>query len=104
MGGPGRYDYGRPTMPKGWFQNYFYGFWELGHILFVADRWIAIRCLRHFVGMAVCFFPFWVQMQWNVKMWEDFKKTHTMRERRAGARGAPAACSLSACRGVALLQ
>merc|ERR1719150_2103673 len=27
--GPGRYDYGRPIMPKTWFANFFYGFWEL---------------------------------------------------------------------------
>lgn len=74
--GPGRYDYGRPPMPKGWFANFFYGFWEFGHVMFVADRWIAIRCLRHFVGIMVCFAPLWLQMQWNKKLWEDYKKTH----------------------------
>ncbi|CAK0876411.1 unnamed protein product, partial [Prorocentrum cordatum] len=74
--GPGRYDYGRPVMPKGWFQNFFYGFWEFGHLMFVVDRWIAIRQLRHFLGIMICFVPFWIQMQWNVQMWEDFKKTH----------------------------
>mmetsp|Transcript_7437 Transcript_7437/g.17613 ORF Transcript_7437/g.17613 Transcript_7437/m.17613 type:complete len:171 (+) Transcript_7437:85-597(+) len=76
--GPGRYDYGRPPMPKGWFANYFYGFWEFGHLMFVADRWIAWRTLRHVLATAVCFFPFWLQMQWNVKMWEDYKKSATM--------------------------
>merc|ERR1719491_413040 len=75
--GPGRYDYGRPVMPQGWFANYFYGFWEFGHLFFVADRWIALRHLRHVVGIAVCFFPMWCQMQWNVQMWDEFKKSHT---------------------------
>mmetsp|Transcript_50999 Transcript_50999/g.155105 ORF Transcript_50999/g.155105 Transcript_50999/m.155105 type:complete len:183 (-) Transcript_50999:62-610(-) len=75
--GPGRYDYGRPVMPKGWFANWFYGFWEFGHLMFVADRWIWFRQLRHLIGTAVCFFPMWLQMQWNVKAWEDFKATHT---------------------------
>mmetsp|Transcript_135134 Transcript_135134/g.341889 ORF Transcript_135134/g.341889 Transcript_135134/m.341889 type:complete len:183 (+) Transcript_135134:79-627(+) len=74
--GPGRYDYGRPPMPAGWFANWFYGFWEFGHIMFVADRWIAMRYLRHFLGTAVCFFPMWLQMQWNMKAWDEFKKTH----------------------------
>merc|ERR1719152_214907 len=36
--GPGRYDYGRVKMPKGWFQNFFYPFWEFGHLMFVADH------------------------------------------------------------------
>merc|ERR1712217_94884 len=74
--GPGRYDYGRPVMPKGWLANYFYGFWEFGHLMFVADRWIAMRMFRHFVGIMVCFFPMWFQMQWNMKAWAEFKKTH----------------------------
>mmetsp|Transcript_82456 Transcript_82456/g.167136 ORF Transcript_82456/g.167136 Transcript_82456/m.167136 type:complete len:174 (-) Transcript_82456:106-627(-) len=74
--GPGRYDYGRPVMPKSWFANFFYPFWEFGHLMFVADRWIAWRQLRHFLGIMVAGFPMWVQMQWNVKMWSDFKATH----------------------------
>merc|ERR1712039_531237 len=74
--GPGRYDYGRPVMPKGWMANYFYGFWEFGHLMFVADRWTTIRCFRHLVGILVCFFPMWLQMQWNVTAWQEFKKTH----------------------------
>ena len=28
--GPGRYDYGRPKMPKGWLANFFYPLWEFG--------------------------------------------------------------------------
>merc|ERR1719282_570207 len=54
----------------------YYGFWEFGHLMFVVDRWIAWRQLRHFLGIMVCFIPFWIQMQWNVQMWEDFRKTH----------------------------
>jgi len=74
--GPGRYDYGRPKMPKGWFPNFFYGFWEFGHCVFVVDRWMAMRCARHFLGIAACFFPFWLQMQWNVQAWEEFKEKY----------------------------
>mmetsp|Transcript_41777 Transcript_41777/g.67545 ORF Transcript_41777/g.67545 Transcript_41777/m.67545 type:complete len:180 (-) Transcript_41777:128-667(-) len=71
--GPGRYDYGRPKMPKGWFANYFYPFWEFGHLMFVADRWVAIRCLRHFLGIAFCFIPLWYDMQCNKAMILDYK-------------------------------
>mmetsp|Transcript_10561 Transcript_10561/g.37073 ORF Transcript_10561/g.37073 Transcript_10561/m.37073 type:complete len:183 (-) Transcript_10561:98-646(-) len=74
--GPGRYDYGRPVMPQGWIANWFYGFWEFGHLMFVADRWIFFRQLRHLFATAFCFFPMWLQMQWNVKQWDDFKKSH----------------------------
>merc|ERR1719401_796237 len=74
--GPGRYDYGRPSMPEGWFANWFYGFWEFGHLMFVADRWIWFRMLKHFIGIGMCFFPFWLQMQWNVQRWAEFKATH----------------------------
>merc|ERR1712151_1368857 len=74
--GPGRYDYGRPPMPKGWIANFFYPVWEFGHLFFVADRWIALRWFRHFVGIFVCGFPFWLQMQWNMKMHADYKRTH----------------------------
>merc|ERR1719436_1752873 len=75
--GPGRYDYGRPQMPEGWFANFFYGFWEFGHIFFVCDRWIAMRYFRHLVGTIVCFIPMWLQMKWNAEMWDEFKKTHS---------------------------
>ena len=30
--GPGRYDYGRPKMPKGWVANIFYPLWEFGFL------------------------------------------------------------------------
>lgn len=30
--GPGRYDYGRPKMPKGWVANFFYPLWEFGFL------------------------------------------------------------------------
>eukprot|EP00448_Togula_jolla_P024732 CAMPEP_0170591914 /NCGR_PEP_ID=MMETSP0224-20130122/12657_1 /TAXON_ID=285029 /ORGANISM="Togula jolla, Strain CCCM 725" /LENGTH=173 /DNA_ID=CAMNT_0010915809 /DNA_START=66 /DNA_END=587 /DNA_ORIENTATION=- len=71
--GPRRYDYGRPVMPKGWFANFFYGFWEFGHLMFVADRWQAIRWLRHFVMIGLCYFPFWLRMQWDLKELEEYK-------------------------------
>eukprot|EP00928_Gymnodinium_smaydae_P000364 TRINITY_DN1013_c0_g2_i1.p1 TRINITY_DN1013_c0_g2~~TRINITY_DN1013_c0_g2_i1.p1 ORF type:complete len:199 (+),score=39.80 TRINITY_DN1013_c0_g2_i1:77-598(+) len=74
--GPGRYDYGRPKMPKSWFANFFYGFWEFGHLMFVADRWISMRFLRHFLGIAFCFFPFWLQMNWNIEAWKEFKEKY----------------------------
>mmetsp|Transcript_66844 Transcript_66844/g.172092 ORF Transcript_66844/g.172092 Transcript_66844/m.172092 type:complete len:181 (+) Transcript_66844:71-613(+) len=74
--GPGRYDYGRVTMPTGWFANWFYGFWEFGHLFWVADRWIAMRQLRHILGVGCCFFPFWLQSQWNQQAWDDYKRSH----------------------------
>merc|ERR1711972_162962 len=70
--GPGRYDYGRTPVPQGWFANFFYGFWEFGHLMFVAGRWIWFRQLRHIVCIGICFFPFWLQMQWNHKYWAGF--------------------------------
>eukprot|EP00435_Cladocopium_sp_Y103_P003761 s7938_g1.t1 len=30
--GPGRYDYGRPKMPKGWVANFLYPLWEFGFL------------------------------------------------------------------------
>eukprot|EP00440_Ansanella_granifera_P020352 gb/GFBE01022107.1/.p1 GENE.gb/GFBE01022107.1/~~gb/GFBE01022107.1/.p1 ORF type:complete len:179 (+),score=39.97 gb/GFBE01022107.1/:1-537(+) len=74
--GPGRYDYGRPKMPKGWFANFFYPVWEFGHLMFVADRWVAWRVLRHILGIAICYIPFNLQMQWNKKMIEEYKTHH----------------------------
>merc|ERR1719361_2941209 len=74
--GPGRYDYGRPKMPKGWFQNFFYPFWEFGHLMFVADRWVAWRMLRHFLGIMICYIPFNLNMQWNRQMLEEYKTHH----------------------------
>mmetsp|Transcript_9586 Transcript_9586/g.13406 ORF Transcript_9586/g.13406 Transcript_9586/m.13406 type:complete len:178 (-) Transcript_9586:60-593(-) len=74
--GPGRYDYGRPKMPKGWLANFFYPLWEFGHIFFVADRWIAWRVLRHIVAITICFIPMNIHMHWNARMMEDYKKTH----------------------------
>eukprot|EP00927_Polykrikos_kofoidii_P024408 TRINITY_DN221_c0_g1_i1.p1 TRINITY_DN221_c0_g1~~TRINITY_DN221_c0_g1_i1.p1 ORF type:complete len:202 (+),score=9.20 TRINITY_DN221_c0_g1_i1:67-606(+) len=71
--GPGRYDYGQPKMPKSWFANFFYPFWEIGHLLFVADRWIAMRIVRHILGISFCFFPLWLTAQWNIQAWEEFK-------------------------------
>eukprot|EP00933_Yihiella_yeosuensis_P078231 TRINITY_DN8945_c0_g1_i1.p2 TRINITY_DN8945_c0_g1~~TRINITY_DN8945_c0_g1_i1.p2 ORF type:complete len:178 (-),score=25.45 TRINITY_DN8945_c0_g1_i1:78-611(-) len=71
--GPGRYDYGRPKMPKGWFANYFYPFWEFGHLMFVADRWVAWRVLRHFLGIMICFLPFNYQMHRNKAQILDYK-------------------------------
>mmetsp|Transcript_105041 Transcript_105041/g.295816 ORF Transcript_105041/g.295816 Transcript_105041/m.295816 type:complete len:174 (+) Transcript_105041:106-627(+) len=74
--GPGRYDYGRPKMPQSWFANFFYAFWEFGHLMFVTERWQSMRMVRHAVGILTCFFPFWLTMQWNVKAWEEFKASH----------------------------
>ncbi|CAJ1413812.1 unnamed protein product [Effrenium voratum] len=74
--GPGRYDYGRPKMPKGWIANFFYPCWEFAHILFVADRWIAWRVFRHILAITLCYIPFNIQMHWNKQMIEDYKKTH----------------------------
>eukprot|EP00929_Paragymnodinium_shiwhaense_P081795 TRINITY_DN4289_c0_g1_i1.p1 TRINITY_DN4289_c0_g1~~TRINITY_DN4289_c0_g1_i1.p1 ORF type:complete len:176 (-),score=49.71 TRINITY_DN4289_c0_g1_i1:142-669(-) len=71
--GPGRYDYGRPEMPKSWFANFFYCFWEAGHIMVVSDRWIMFRQIRHFVATFVCFCPLWLMAKWNVEAWEQFK-------------------------------
>merc|ERR1711862_697187 len=62
--GPGRYDYGRPVMPKSWIANYFYGFWEFFHLFFVADRWIFIRALRHIGAIAFIFCFFEKLRQW----------------------------------------
>merc|ERR1711879_573369 len=72
--GPHRYDYGRVKMPKGWFANYFYGFWELGHIFFVSDRWMLFRIIRHIVATYICFLPFWLTAEWNKQSWEQFKQ------------------------------
>lgn len=74
--GPGRYDYGRPKMPKGWVANFFYPLWEFGHIFFVADRWLAWRALRHILAITICFIPMNIHMHWNARMMEDYKKTH----------------------------
>merc|ERR1712146_832056 len=71
--GPGRYDYGRVKMPKGWISNFFYGQWEFFHLMFVVDRWTFIRQLRHFFGIAMCFLPFKIQMDWNVQSWQEYK-------------------------------
>lgn len=76
--GPGRYDYGRPVMPKGWFANFFYPLWEFGHIVFVCDRWLAWRFLRHFMGFLICYIPLNIQMQWNKQMMEEYKKHHEL--------------------------
>eukprot|EP00930_Biecheleria_cincta_P019906 TRINITY_DN15086_c0_g1_i3.p1 TRINITY_DN15086_c0_g1~~TRINITY_DN15086_c0_g1_i3.p1 ORF type:complete len:180 (-),score=31.75 TRINITY_DN15086_c0_g1_i3:113-652(-) len=72
--GPGRYDYGRPKRPQSWFANFFYPFWEFGHLMFVADRWVAWRMLRHILGVFICYIPFNLQMNWNKQMIEDYKK------------------------------
>ncbi|CAE7331557.1 unnamed protein product [Symbiodinium pilosum] len=72
------YDYGRPKMPKGWFANFFYPLWEFGHILFVTDRWIAWRLLRHILGITICYIPLNIQMQWNKQMMEEYKKHHEL--------------------------
>merc|ERR1719188_1276324 len=74
--GPGRYDYGRPVMPKGWFANFFYGFWEFGHLMFVADRWTFIRQLRHLFGFSFFFFPFWWLMCKDNRTWDITKQKH----------------------------
>jgi len=73
--GPGRYDYGRVSRPKGWFANWFYGFWEFGHLFFVADRWIAIRWARHVIATLICYIPFYYQMKFQTEHWIGFKKT-----------------------------
>merc|ERR1711862_835012 len=70
---PGRYDYGRIQMPKGWFANFFYPLWELCHLFLVTDKWIFPRQVRHIGLTLVCFFPFWLQMQWNLQAWKEFK-------------------------------
>mmetsp|Transcript_63127 Transcript_63127/g.150495 ORF Transcript_63127/g.150495 Transcript_63127/m.150495 type:complete len:168 (+) Transcript_63127:91-594(+) len=63
--GPGRYDYGRPVMPKGWFANFFYGFWEFGHVMLVSDKWIFLRQVRHIVATLFCAAPFMLTEKWN---------------------------------------
>eukprot|EP00746_Dinoflagellata_sp_MGD_P165279 gnl/MRDRNA2_/MRDRNA2_94455_c0_seq1.p1 gnl/MRDRNA2_/MRDRNA2_94455_c0~~gnl/MRDRNA2_/MRDRNA2_94455_c0_seq1.p1 ORF type:complete len:164 (+),score=24.54 gnl/MRDRNA2_/MRDRNA2_94455_c0_seq1:78-569(+) len=69
--GPGRYDYGRPVMPKGWFANYFYGAWEFGHIILVSDKWFLLRQARHIFAIGFFFFPLWLTSYYNVKMHEE---------------------------------
>ena len=69
--GPGRYDYGRVVMPKGWFANYFYGAWEFGHIIFVSDKWFLLRQARHVFAIGFFFFPLWLTSYYNVKMHEE---------------------------------
>merc|ERR1719272_2820798 len=71
--GPGRYDYGRPVMPKSWFGNFFYGFWEFGHLMFVTERWIAMRLVRHVLGTMLFFIPLWLTSVWHVKEQENKK-------------------------------
>merc|ERR1719316_693865 len=63
--GPGRYDYGRPKTPKTWFANFFYGFWEFGHLMFVVDRWIFMRMIRHFLGTMLFFYPLYLTSKWH---------------------------------------
>ena len=75
--GPGRYDYGRVKPPQGWFANWFYGFWEFGHLMFVTDRWIMMRQVRHLLGIGLCFFPMWLTACWNVEAWAEYKQTHS---------------------------
>ena len=76
--GPGRYDYGRVKMPKGWFSNFFYGLWEFFHIFFVVDRNLLIRSLKHLTFIGLCYFPMYLNMKWTAEMWNEFKKTHSM--------------------------
>lgn len=44
--------------------------------MFVADRWLSWRMLRHIIGITVCFIPMNMHMHWNHRMMEDYKKTH----------------------------
>jgi len=69
--GPGRYDYGRVQMPKGWFANYFYPAWEFGHLMFVVDKWFLLRQFRHIFAIGFFFFPLWLTAYYNVKMHEE---------------------------------
>mmetsp|Transcript_43707 Transcript_43707/g.100905 ORF Transcript_43707/g.100905 Transcript_43707/m.100905 type:complete len:168 (+) Transcript_43707:85-588(+) len=66
--GIGRYDYGRPLMPKGWFQNIFYPCWEFGHLFFVVDKWIFLRVIRHVVATAFCAAPWLLIGKWSKEL------------------------------------
>merc|ERR1719199_966830 len=71
--GPGRYDYGRPKTPKTWFANFFYGFWEFGHLMFVSERWITMRLFRHLCGIGLFFYPLYLTSVWHTKEQENKK-------------------------------
>mmetsp|Transcript_44782 Transcript_44782/g.118778 ORF Transcript_44782/g.118778 Transcript_44782/m.118778 type:complete len:162 (-) Transcript_44782:160-645(-) len=72
--GPGRYDYGRPLRSGSWFHNFFYGVWEFGHLFLVADKWIAMRWVRHFVATAICLYPMLLMGRWTREEHLEFKE------------------------------
>eukprot|EP00747_Dinoflagellata_sp_TGD_P153907 gnl/TRDRNA2_/TRDRNA2_177446_c12_seq1.p1 gnl/TRDRNA2_/TRDRNA2_177446_c12~~gnl/TRDRNA2_/TRDRNA2_177446_c12_seq1.p1 ORF type:complete len:176 (+),score=35.87 gnl/TRDRNA2_/TRDRNA2_177446_c12_seq1:76-603(+) len=71
--GPGRYDYGRPPAPKTWFANYFYPFWEFGHICLVSDKWISIRFTRHILFTFIFFLPYYHKSYCNKRDFDAWK-------------------------------
>merc|ERR1719326_2662955 len=68
--GPHRYDYGQPKMPTTYFGCFFYGAWEFGHIMFVSDKYVSIRFIRHIIGTIVFFTPCYIISEMNRKEME----------------------------------
>merc|ERR1719223_1094064 len=71
--GPGRYDYGRIVMPKSWFGNWFFFLWEFGHLMFVSERWIFMRFVKHVIFTGIFFFPLMMSSKWH-KQEQDNQK------------------------------